>query len=71
MAILFDKHLIKVKNWINRQENMDTLYIKYNDIINRPVEKAEEINRFLENRLDSVNMAGAVDASLYRQKNLI
>jgi hypothetical protein len=69
MAELFNKHLIKVKNRISRQNNMDILYVKYNNIIDCPREKAAEINQFLGNCLDSEKMAEAVDTSLYRQKN--
>ena len=64
----FDVHLRKTHTFIEKQENMDALYVRYREIINHPLENAEKINRFLGGHLDVNNMAGIVDKSLYRQR---
>ena len=64
----FDVHLRKTHTFIEKQENMDAIYVRYREIINHPLENAEKINRFLGGRLDVEKMAGVVDKSLYRQR---
>lgn len=68
MSEIFRKHLIKIKDWLERQANMDVIHIGYNDIVKNPFEKAKAINLFLNGRLNSEKMAGVIDTSLYRQK---
>lgn len=67
----FDVHLRKAHAFIEKQENMDALYVRYREIINHPMENAEKINQFLGSRLDVDKMAGVVDKSLYRQRKRI
>jgi len=68
MAEKFNIHLKKLSNWLDRQNNMQSIDIFYNKIILNPAEQSQKINRFLGNRLDVDKMAGVVDSSFYRQR---
>ena len=65
---LSEKHLVKVENWLKRQKNIETLIADYNDIIERPLENAKIVNKFLTNGLDIDKMITAVDKTLYRNR---
>jgi hypothetical protein len=69
MGKLFEKHLSEVKKWLQDQQNMDSLYISYNDVLANPRRHAARINRFLDNQLNIANMVTVVDQSLYRNRN--
>jgi len=68
MAEKFNIHLKKLSNWLDQQNNMQSIDIYYNKIILNPAEQSQKINRFLGNRLDVDKMAGVVDSSFYRQR---
>ena len=68
MERLYDKHLTQIKRWLETQDNMDILYISYNDVIESPRENTEIVNQFLGNRLDVERMVRIVDKSLYRNR---
>jgi hypothetical protein len=68
MAAAYRKHLSDVEAWLKEQPNMDVLYVPYKDVVQSPAEHAQQINRFLGNRLDTARMVTAVDGSLYRQR---
>jgi hypothetical protein len=69
MMDLFDKHLEQIQTWLAEQPNMDVLYVSYNEILGNPIEQADRINRFLDNRLDVEEMVRVVDEALYRQRS--
>lgn len=64
----FKHHLDEVLLWIDRQGNMDVIYIHYNDVIDDPYGNSQRVNQFLGNGLDVQRMADAVDKTLYREK---
>ena len=68
MAGIFRKHLEEVGEWLDRQENIKTLYISYNDTLNDPETTAEKIAEFLGQDLDIEKMMQVVDPRLYRQR---
>ena len=68
MGQLFEKHLSEVKKWLQDQQNMDSLYISYNDVLANSRRHAARINRFLDNQLNIANMVTVVDQSLYRNR---
>lgn len=68
MRRLYDKHLTHIDRWLETQDNMDILYISYNDVIGNPRKNAEIVNQFLGNRLDVEKMVKVVDRSLYRNR---
>ncbi len=68
MAVLFEKHLKQVDEWIMGQPNFRVLYVHYSDILANPLPHVNELNRFLGGNLDTAAMAAAVDPGLYRNR---
>ena len=68
MAEMFTKHLRDVEAWLEKQSNMDVLYVSYNEALNNPASSIEMINNFLGGALDEGKMASAVDRKLHRQR---
>ncbi len=68
MAMLFEKHLKQVDEWINNQPNFRLLYAHYSDILADPRPQIAAINNFLGGNLDTDAMAAAVDPQLYRNR---
>ncbi|HEB76324.1 MAG TPA: sulfotransferase family protein [Nitrospirae bacterium] len=68
MRGLFSRHLAEVESWISRQENMEVLYVDYNEMLLDPLENIRRLKRFLGDDLDEERMAGVVDPSLYRNR---
>lgn len=68
MSALYKKHLAKVQSWLSRQENVEVIYISYNDTLQMPQDTLEIINRFLGGNLDTAAMQQAIDQSLYRER---
>jgi hypothetical protein len=69
IARLFERHLLKVDNWISHQPNMRKIDINYNQLLKDPWPKAEEINWFLGDVLDVEKMLRVIDHGLYRQRS--
>ncbi len=65
---LFGLHLQQVMGWIDKQPNVDVVYVDYNQILQDPVEQAKKVNQFMGHTLDENEMVGIVDPSLYRQR---
>lgn len=68
MRSTFKTHLDKIYKWLDNQQNIDALYISYNDIVMNPLKEVESVNRFLGNILNIDEMIKAVDPSLYRSR---
>ena len=68
IARAFEKHLARVRRWAESQPNIDILYVDYAQVLQDPAGQANAINQFLDHTLDAANMAGVVDANLYRQR---
>ena len=69
MGKLSEKHLNQLEKWLEKQRNIDILYISYNDIIKKLRENAEIVNQFMGGGLDIERMLAAIDKSLYRNKS--
>jgi hypothetical protein len=69
MAAFFRRHVEQVKAWLASQSNIDTLYVSYNEILDRPADHARLINEFLGGSLSEVGMVAVVDHTLYRQRS--
>jgi len=68
MAGMFEKHLKQMEAWIAQQQNMDAIYIRYNEMLQNPVGQAKAVNAFLGNGLDEAAMVRIVNPELYRQR---
>ncbi|MFB3905243.1 MAG: sulfotransferase domain-containing protein [Acidobacteriota bacterium] len=65
---LFEKHLEKTKSWLKSSRQFEVLELDYSQVIADPLGQARRIREFLRRDLDVHNMAGAVEASLYRNR---
>lgn len=68
MGRLFTKHLNTIAKWIEEQNNIEVLYVSYNDFIENPIEQAKMLNRFLNSKLNINEVEKVVDRSLYRNR---
>ena len=68
MGKKFEKHLRQVEEWLAKQENIDVLYVKYNDVLNDSQKYAEMVSKFLGRNLNVEKMANVIERSLYRQR---
>lgn len=64
----YDNHLRKVRYMLEREANMDVLYVKYDEVVANPRGEAERVNKFLGGEFDVEKMTAAVDGSLYRNR---
>ncbi len=69
MGELLTIHLNKTYAWLEQQENMEVLYVNYNDLIASPLKGAEAVNEFLNGKLNTEKMEKVIDKSLYRNKD--
>lgn len=65
---LFHKHLIHIKNWITQQNNMESIYINYQQAVSEPEAVSTRLQRYLDSDLKTRQMAAVVDRKLYRQR---
>jgi hypothetical protein len=70
MNKLYSTHLREIESWLATQQNMEILFMNYNDIVENPEKGIEEINRFFGNRLSTDRMISIVDKSLYRNRKM-
>lgn len=68
MKYIYQKHLKEIKRWIRNKNNIQALYIDYNEVVKDPEPWAIKIERFLELENVSEKMASVVDPKLYRQR---
>ena len=68
LAKMYKNHLQTIKTWLDREPNFEVLYVKYNEVLNNPVESCKKVNEFLGNTLDVAKMASIIDKNLYHQR---
>ncbi len=68
MRGVFEKHLQKTKSWLESNQHFDVLELEYSEVVATPLVHARRIREFLGQDLDVDKMAGAVEASLYRNR---
>lgn len=68
VAAMFNRHIELVEKWLQRQANIETLYVHYSEVMAGPVSQIELIARFLGRDLDQIAMAQVVDPGLYRNR---
>jgi len=68
MAMLFERHIQQVEQWLAQQPNFEVLYIHYSDVMADPLAAANTINRFLGRDMDIQAMAQTADPNLYRNR---
>jgi hypothetical protein len=65
---IYRRQLLQVKEWLAAQPSFTVLYVRYQDVLEEPERVAEELNRFLDGRLDTSAMLRVPDQALYRQR---
>lgn len=69
--LAFEKLNEKTKSDISQRQDMDVLFINYNEILSNPEEHLAKVHRFFEDKnLDLEKMVQAVDNALYRQRRV-
>jgi hypothetical protein len=68
LADLFSRHLQKVEAWLAAQQNMQVLYIQYDELLAEPHAHIAVLVEFLGLPLDVQAMERVPDENLYRQR---
>ncbi|MCX7854237.1 MAG: sulfotransferase [Caldilineales bacterium] len=68
LAVILEKHLRQVKQWLSTQPQFRVLEVDYNAMLADPQPYVRQINRFLDGILDEARMAEVVNPSLYRNR---
>lgn len=69
MGSLYHKHLLDIKQWVSRQDNIASLDVDYNLMLENLDPQIDRINQFLGGNLDMERMAAVIDRQLYRQRS--
>lgn len=70
MAMLFEKHLKQIDEWLKAQPNFRVLYVHYSDVLADPRPQIAKINEFLGGSLNTQAMVEAIDPKLYRNRQV-
>jgi hypothetical protein len=68
MGNLFIKHLQKVRDWLEKQANIDILEINYNTLVVFPKTEVAKLITFLNKELDAEKMINTINPELYRNR---
>lgn len=68
MGQMFAKHLATTKGWLKEQDNIDVIYVSYNDVLVNPRKNVQMVQQFLGTHLDVDKMVEVVDQALYRNR---
>jgi hypothetical protein len=68
MAQLYQRHLSAVEAWLAAQDNIDTLFVNYAQLLNGPAAQVQRLLEFLELPLNGEAMQAAPDKNLYRNR---
>ncbi|OYT54927.1 MAG: sulfotransferase family protein [Candidatus Altiarchaeales archaeon ex4484_2] len=68
MMLLLGKYLKLMMSYIRGKDNMEVLFVSYNDVISHPGREVKAINEFLGGFLDEKSMVSVVDEGLYRNR---
>jgi hypothetical protein len=68
LAVLFERHLSRLDEWLGQQPHMQVLDISYNTLLEVPAELIAQVNHFLGGALDTERMVQVIDQGLYRQR---
>lgn len=68
LAEIYRRQLLEVGDWLAAQPNFSVLIVDYPDVLGDPERVIQELDRFLDGRLDREAMRRVPDQSLYRQR---
>jgi len=65
----YHDHLADVRRWLDRRDDIQTLFVSYNEVLSDPSTQFRKIAAFLDQKVDAVAMSKVVDPQLYREKS--
>ena len=65
----YASQLKEIKEWIEKRNHIEVIYIHYKDVIEHPEEEIRKINEFLNWQLDEEKMKAVITPELYRIRN--
>ena len=68
MRTLFDRELRKFYSWLPDQAHLKLINVSYNDLLSSPADTIHQINRHLDQTLNTAAMIQMVDPALYRHR---
>ena len=68
MSAYYFTHLEAIKSWLTTLDNVETVYLNYNDIIRNPKDAATLLSKFLNFDGDIGHIASVVSPNLYRNR---
>ena len=66
---LYRKHLHSTVLYAQGRTNMELLQLNYHEVVRDSQASAQQINRFVDHKLDATSMAAVVNERLYRNRN--
>jgi hypothetical protein len=69
LAQIYRRQLQAVKDWLHAQANFSVIEVDYHEVLNAPKLVVEQLNHFLDGRLDVDAALQIPDSSLYRQRS--
>jgi len=66
---IYRRQLQEVMTWLREQPNFSVLSVDYHEVLNNPQQIVQQLNSFLDGRLDTDAMLRVPDWSLYRQRH--
>jgi len=69
LGSIYQKHLNQISSWLRNQNNMEIIYINFNQTIDNPELTSKNVADFLGTTLDISNMVQAVYRDLYHHRN--
>lgn len=69
LSSLYKLSLQHTQGWLAHQDNMEVLYIDYNQLMTNPGESLKKLNHFLNSALDLEEMLLVPDQRVYRNRS--
>ena len=63
----YEKTIKEVKEWMAKYENIEVLFVPYDEVLAAPVDWAKQISHFVGKELDIDAMGRVVDAGMKRE----
>jgi hypothetical protein len=68
MREAFELHLRRLSEQLEHRKNTSVLRVSYRELVETPLEQAQAVSRFLDDRPIVNQMVTAVDSALYRNR---
>ncbi len=65
----FAQHKAQVQRWLEDQPGISVINIDYNQLIDDPAAQVNQVNQFLQGKLNVPAMLQVIDPALYRQRS--